>query len=41
MAINLEIPNLEDIKEIDIKDTEFDKVDGRGDIEGDEESCKS
>lgn len=41
MAIILEIPDLEKVEEIDIKDTEFSKIDGRGDIEGDEELCKS
>lgn len=40
MAITMEIPNMEEVEEIDIKDTEFDGVDGRGDIEGDEEQCK-
>ena len=31
MAINLEIPNLEDIEEIKIEDTEFKDEDGKGD----------
>lgn len=40
MAIDIKIPNLEEVEEINIEDTEFDGVDGRGDIEGDEELCK-
>lgn len=41
MAITMEIPNMEEVEEIKIEDTEFSEIDGRGDIEGDEELCKS